>query len=73
MAENSKNLFIDLYQEDKDVLDKCVLNYIVFYFSIMIKYPDPKQYVKEAPKVLNSNKENLKFFFFDVYTRYPCT
>src|SRR6185312_10966478 len=62
MAENSKNPFIDLTQEDKDVLDKCALNYIVFYQSIMTKYPNPKQYVKEVSKSLGSDKDILKFF-----------
>src|SRR4051794_19342393 len=62
MVENPKNPFIDLTQEDKVVLDKCVLNYIMFYHSIMIKYPNPKQYVKEVSKLLGSDKENLKFF-----------
>src|SRR6476660_9373437 len=61
MAENSKYPFIDLTQEDKDVLDKCVLNYFISYYKIIGKYPDPKQCaIKEASKTLNSEKEMLK-------------
>jgi hypothetical protein len=61
MAENSKYSFEDLTQEDKDILDKCILNYLMSYYSITVKYPDPKQYVKkEASKLLNSDKGILK-------------
>ena len=61
MAENSKNPFIDLAQEDKDVLDKCALNYLMSYYGITVKYPNPKKYVKEeASKLLSSDKEILK-------------
>lgn len=57
MAENSKNPFIDLSQEDKHVLDKCALNYLMSYYSMTEKYPDPKQYViKKASKILESDK-----------------
>jgi hypothetical protein len=61
MAEYSKYPFEDLKQEDKDILDKCVLNYLMAYYSVTVKYPDPKQYAnKEASKVMNSDKEILK-------------
>lgn len=61
MAEYSKYPFEDLKQDDKDILDKCVLNYLMAYYSVTIKYPDPKQYaIKKASKIIKSNKEILK-------------
>jgi hypothetical protein len=61
MAENSKYSFKDLTEKDKDILYKCALNYLMSYYAITVKYPDPKKYVKEeASKTLNSNKEILK-------------
>jgi hypothetical protein len=61
MAENSKYSFQDLEQEDKDVLDKCALNYLMSYYSMTVKYPDPQQYaIKEASKIIKSDREILK-------------
>jgi hypothetical protein len=67
MVENAKNLSLELNEDDKEILDKVVLNYAVKFYALTQQYPSPKKYAEEYLLKAVNKDSNIAAVFTITY------
>ena len=69
MVEDPKYHQQELNEEDKEILDKVVLNYAVKFYTLTKLYPSPKKYAEEVVLKLVKKDSNIAGVFTLAYAK----
>src|SRR5215831_3482544 len=69
MDEYPKYHYKELNEEDKEILDKAVLNYAAKFYALTEQYSSPKKYAQEVLLKLIKSDSNIATLFTLAYTR----